>query len=233
MVDFKLIREAARAAKTGAQGDAALLELAALGDAPPDIEAQLAGVAGYAPKVDVEQLASLPLGTFGRVYADFLVANNIHQFEYSDQALARFADNPFVVRSTATHDMFHVLTGFDAGWAGEAGVYAFNLAQGSAPSGGRYILWFQRIFYAMIAPSQILRVHRNVKIGTEIGRRAKLLLAHPLEDYFGEPITSVRARLSIPAPDVSGALPSGDSLVSKYVLGKVLPPPPGSTTAAR
>jgi ubiquinone biosynthesis protein Coq4 len=45
----------------------------------------------------------------------------------------RFRDNPYALRYTTTHDLHHVLTGFDTGLAGEAGVVAFNVGQGSAP----------------------------------------------------------------------------------------------------
>lgn len=228
VVDFKLMKEAAATAKRGEFGDAALLEAASLRDPDPRLLELLRPLRGYAPAVDMSQLQALPVGTFGRVYADFIIDNGIQPLEFSDAMLERFEDNPFIVRSTATHDMLHVLTGFDAGLAGEAGVYAFSVAQETS-TGGPGILWMLRILYSLASPTQIGLVHNNAKVGLRMGANAKTVLTEPLEDYFDEPLEDVRARLDIPQPVEAGARPSRSSIVAKLVFNKVLPSPVAPT----
>ncbi|MGM3307751.1 hypothetical protein ACSQ6I_17570 [Anabaena sp. WFMT] len=64
--------------------------------------------------VDIEKLISLPHGTFGRTWADFLNQNNLQ---------------PFITgtRRKQLHDGVHVLTGYATDPIGEAEVQAFLL----------------------------------------------------------------------------------------------------------
>ena len=43
----------------------------------------------------------------------------------------------FALRYTVTHDIFHVLLGFDTSYAGEMGVFAFTIAQNYSKTIGR------------------------------------------------------------------------------------------------
>lgn len=121
-----------------------------------------------------------------------------------------------------THDLHHVLTGFDTGLAGEAGELAFNVGQGSAPV-GRAMLLVLRVFYSMIAPTQARTIWHNVGVGLALGRRAALVIASPLESWFAEPISAVRARLGIPDPTDSGVLPSRSSVVGDLLYARPKP----------
>ncbi|MFM6012947.1 MAG: Coq4 family protein, partial [Dolichospermum sp.] len=64
--------------------------------------------------VKIEQLRSLPLGTFGRKWADFLDDNNIQPFTTG-------------IRRKQLHDGVHILTGYGIDSIGEAEVQAFLL----------------------------------------------------------------------------------------------------------
>jgi ubiquinone biosynthesis protein Coq4 len=197
-------------------GDVVVLKADALSAPPAATIRKLERVRGYAPDQDLEVLRELPGGTLGREYARFLDANGIEPLVISAAVKERFRNNPYALRYTTTHDLHHVLTGFDSGLAGEAGVVAFNVGQGSAPVSGA-MLWVVRVLWAMISPSQARRIWHNIRVGLELGRRAELVIAEPIESRFAEPLERVRAELGITDPRAAGVLPSGTSIVSDLV----------------
>jgi ubiquinone biosynthesis protein Coq4 len=209
-----------RAYRGGAPlGDVVVLKLDALAAPPKGIAARLAPVRGYAPSHDLAALRALPEGTLGREYARFLDANGIEPLVISADVRERFRDNPFALRYTTTHDLHHVLTGFDTGLAGEAGNFAFSVGQGAAPGRGA-MLWATRIVYALMSPSQARRLWHNIRVGCELGRKAALVIAQPIESWFAEPLAQVRAKLGIPDPRAAGVLPSGTSILGDLLYKK-------------
>jgi ubiquinone biosynthesis protein Coq4 len=206
-----------RAWRAGAPlGDVVVLKIDALAAPPRGIESRLAAVRGYWPKHDLARLRTLPAGTLGREYARFLDANGIEPLVISESVKERFRDNPYALRYATTHDLHHVLAGFDAGLAGEAGVVGFNVGQGSLP-GGRVLLWGPRLLWSLLSPTQARRIWHNLRVGRELGSRARLVMAQPLEEWFGEPLEQVRERLGIPDPPAAGVLASGTSLISEVL----------------
>jgi ubiquinone biosynthesis protein Coq4 len=203
-----------RAYRAGAPlGDVVVLKLDALSAAPKGIAKKLEAIHEYAPAHDLALLRALPAGTLGREYACFLDANGITPLVVSSAVRERFAHEPYALRYTTTHDLHHVLAGFDTGLAGEAGVLAFNVGQGAAPV-SRAMLGIARIVYSMLSPTQARAIANNVRVGLEMGKAAELVMAAPVESWFEEPLASVRARLRIPDPREAGVLPSGRSVVA-------------------
>ena len=215
--------ETIRAYRAGAPlGDVAVLKLDALSGPPKGLEPRLEAVRGYAPEQNLAALRALPPGSLGREYARFLDANGIEPLVISPAVKQRFRDNPFVLRYTTTHDLHHVLTGFDTGLAGEMGNFAFSVGQGAAPGTGRLLGW-TRILYSILSPSQARKIWHNVRVGRELGRKAKLLIAEPLESYFAEPLGQVRARLGLPDPAAAGVLASGSSILGDALYKRKAP----------
>ncbi len=201
-------------------GDVAVLKFDAMSAPPSGINEKLADVRGYAPEQNLEKLRQLPPGTLGRVYADFLDRNGIQPLVVSPHIVERFRNNPYVLRYTMTHDLHHVLAGFDTGLAGEIGVQAFAVGQGSG-AGGHAMLWLARFLYPLVSPSQTRKVWHNIRVGLKLGQRAELLLAQPLESYFEEPLLRIRERLGIPVdPASAGVLASGRSVFAEWVYRK-------------
>jgi ubiquinone biosynthesis protein Coq4 len=196
-----------------------VLKLDALSAPPKGIASKLEAVRGYAPPHDLCALRTLPAGTLGREYARFLDANGIEPLVISDATKERFRGNPFALRYATTHDLHHVLVGFDAGLAGEAGVVGFNVGQGSSP-GGSALLWGPRLLWSLLSPTQVHRIWHNVRVGRELGSRASLMIAQPLEDWFEEPLAQVRERLGIPDPQAAGVLASGTSVIGDALYKK-------------
>ena len=213
-------------------GDVAVLKFDALSRPRTGINEKLGEVRGYAPTQDLDALRKLPEGTLGRVYADFLDQNGIRPLVVSEEIAARFRDNPYVLRYTVTHDLHHVLAGFDTGLPGEIGVHAFAVGQGSG-AGGRPLLWLARFLYPLVSPSQTRKVWHNIRIGLDLGQRARLLLAHPLESYFELPLHQVRERLGIPVdPASAGVVQSGHSVLAAWLYPR-LPATPSVGTVSQ
>jgi ubiquinone biosynthesis protein Coq4 len=219
-VNLRKMIETVRAFRSGAPlGDVAVLKLDALSGPSREVSQRLETVRGYAPEQSLTTLRELPAGTLAREYARFLDFNGLEPLAISPAVRERFRDNPYVLRYTTTHDLHHVLTGFDTGLAGEAGVIAFNVGQGSAPI-GRAMLWVVRVVYSILSPSQAREVWHNVRVGFRLGQRAELVIAQRIESFFEEPLAQVRRKLGIPEPADAGVLPSrrstlGDILYSR------------------
>ena len=202
-------------------GDVAALKFDAMSNPPSGMNERLRALRGYLPKIDLEELRQLPAGSLGREHARFLDKNGITPLVISKRIAGRFFENPWVLRYTTTHDLHHVLSGFDTGLPGEAGAFAFTVGQGSAPGGMGYI-WLVRLLYPLIAPTQARKVWNNVRVGLELGKRAKLVIAEPLESFFEEPLESVRTRLGLPRqPASAGVEASGRSFFQDWMY------PPG------
>jgi len=191
-------------------GDVAVLKIDALAEPSPAIVERLSGIRGFAPDQDLDELRRLPEGSLGRCYAAFLDAQGIEPLRISEGTKERFRDNPYPIRFIVTHDLHHLLTGFDTGLAGEVGVGGFNLGQGSA----NFPWAMFRVavaFYCVISPSNARALWHNLRLGRTLGRNAELVMAYPLEDDFGRPLAEVREKLGIPDPGVSGVRSSRPS----------------------
>lgn len=179
-------------------GDIAILKMDAVSmKSRPEHETALAALGDYSPTLDLDTLATLPEGTFGRAVADFMNRNAIQPFvfteETSDEVRRR---NTFGIRVAQTHDLIHVLTGFDTSWPGEMGVYAVQYAQ-------RWSAWSPWLalatwlVYPFLTGFQLGRLHRAWRRGVAQGRRAPFLLGERLEDKLDRPLADVRAEYGL------------------------------------
>ena len=197
MIDWKQLRRAMVMMRAGRIGDAAVLKADGLGTrATPEVEAQLGPVRGYLPAIDLDALRRLPVGSFGRAYAEFLDARGLRPLAVSPELADAVARNTFAVRYVATHDMFHPVLGFDTSHAGEAGVYAFAAQQGYLRRGD-WLVSFARVVYTLWRPWQARQIRAAIVRGRELGRRARLLLGFRFEERWQQPLDELRAELAI------------------------------------
>jgi ubiquinone biosynthesis protein COQ4 len=189
----------------GPKGDMTIYKCDAFGvRASPAVEHELEAVRGYAPRVDLDALRALPDGTLGREYVRLLDDNGYDAFEITD-AVPRdmLARNVFGLRIAVTHDMMHVLTGFDTSWAGELGVLAFSVAQDYARAQRYVALPLALLLYPLRAPWQIPALLRCLRQGWRMGKQARFVLGHRLEDWFARPVGEARQMLDIVVPERS------------------------------
>ena len=199
MTTWSLLREIWSASRDPARiGDIPALKSELAGTrAYPAIEAQLDGVRSYHPPLDMAALAALPEDTFGHAYAAFLRDNGLHPITLTgnlDPALV--ARNAFVVRYGIVHDMVHVLTGFDASWPGEVGVWAFVGAQGYSTA---FWLngWLALLIAPLRSPLRLWQAWACFRRGRALARKAPLLLTLRLEDHLSRELAAVRAELGL------------------------------------
>ncbi|MBD2690707.1 Coq4 family protein [Anabaena catenula] len=196
---LKTVYKAIQLAKNSENmGDFAILKAEALGaKVDPVVATQLQQVVGYYPPIDLELLSQYPHGTFGREYADHMKANSLKPLDISPELDDVARRNVFSLRYVVTHDIFHVLLGFDTSYAGEIGVLAFAAEQKYSKS-LKFSLWLARLYYPLLAPQQTKAIFANLQKGQYLGKKADFLLGYRWEEHWQEPINEIRRRFKLP-----------------------------------
>lgn len=181
--------------KSGKFGDFALLKSDFLGAKPsPELVIKLQPLEGYHPPINLEKLSQYPLGTLGREYAEHMKANHLKPLNISPELNDIAQRNVFALRYIITHDIFHVLLGFDTTYAGEIGVLAFA-AQQNYSNSLKISLWLAKILYPIFAPRQIKEIFVNVKQGKKLGKTTNFLLNYRFEEHWSDPIEELKNKL--------------------------------------
>ncbi len=155
---------------------------------------------------DLRDLLRLPRGTFGREYAEWMRANGFDP-DAGHPPLDPVADPDaryVCERMVQVHDLWHVLTGYNCDEDGERGLLAFSLGQ----TGSREVAaQLQNVvrdeirFAWRTGDPEWRHLLGYLWHAWRRGRRARLLVAVPLEDYLSLPLDSVRQRLEIDPVD--------------------------------
>jgi ubiquinone biosynthesis protein Coq4 len=150
-----------------------------------------------APPIVLRELSRLPKGTLGREVADFMLARGldpsaIPRKEHHDDAT-------FVqAHLYETHDIWHVVTGFDTDVAGELGVQAFYSAQldGALP---RLLLIGGLINAGLLHQNDWGRRLDAMARGWTRGKRARALFGVAWDELWTVPLADVRTELRLDA----------------------------------
>lgn len=147
-------------------------------------------------RYDLSALGLLPKGTLGEVFATTLRAKGLDPDFYPPQS----AEGVFAFlnyRMRKTHDIHHVLTGFDTDVPGEIGITAFYLSQNRTPSTLMLISAYL-LGAALRADSDVLaRSRATLAAGLRAGGAAARLLPVCWEEHWEDDIDSVRERYGI------------------------------------
>ena len=197
-IKFKQLIQARQALKTSKNlGDFAILKADAFGaKINPEIASKLQSLVGYHPPIDLKELSHYPKGSFGWEYAHHMKINHLKPFNVSPELEEIAKRNVFALRYAVTHDIFHVLLGFDTSYAGEIGVLAFAAEQNYSSS-LKISLSLATVLYPIVAPSQIKEIFANLHKGQELGKKAEFLLGFRFEDYWERPLSEVKAMLGL------------------------------------
>jgi len=150
--------------------------------------------------LDRDVLASFDEGTLGRHYGEFMVARglfheNLTLIDGDDSDMGWMRNH-----LRETHDLWHVLTGFDTDVAGELGLQSFYIAQleGPLPVLILAIGMLNTLFKEMddVGP----RMNAIVR-GWVLGTRARSLFGLRFMDWMERPIADLRAEYGI---DIEG-----------------------------
>jgi ubiquinone biosynthesis protein COQ4 len=157
-------------------------------------------------RLDLDAFRGLPAGTLGRAFAEHMDTAGL-----DPAALPRLpADDPLTFLRAhlyETHDVWHVVTGFETDVAGELGLQAFYVAQ--VPG---------KLAPALVAGGLLNAVlyqwdqrdarMRAIVRGWLLGKRAKPLFGARWAEMWSVPLTEVRARFAIDVAGVEEALPA-------------------------
>jgi len=153
-------------------------------------------------------LRTLPEGSLGRAYLDFMTTEGLTAQglvdEFQASGIQRDYGHPdmnfYGDRSRDTHDMLHVLTGLGRDALGEASVLGYTHAM----NGGLGV-----IFIAYGAALEIRKsapkgapILKSVREARRIGKAAKDLIYEDLTALLPLPLDEVRKRLNITLPKV-------------------------------
>ena len=181
----------------GEAGDAAFGEIKFYGiGLNPTLKTQLQEFVGYYPTIDLEELSQLPEGTLGYEYAQHMKQNNIQPLQISPDLKEEADRSPFALRYTVTHDIFHVLLGFDTSYAGEMGVFGFTVGQNYSKM-LKIVEIPILLLFCVIRPFQIKKIWSCDRTGKSLGKQAKNLLTYRFESNWARPIDDVRAELGL------------------------------------
>jgi ubiquinone biosynthesis protein COQ4 len=174
-------------------------------------------------------LATLPPGSFGRVYHDFLAEENLSAQGLVDLAKSAGLDqgddgsDRFYIgcRLRDMHDLFHVLSGYGRDELGEVCVLAFSHPHQGTRS------------FAVIASLGAFTLRRRWRVPGLLGavwqawrqgKAASWLAVQPLESLLTRDLRELRQALNI-APPIRYLAVTDQA----RTLGRAIPQPPGRT----
>jgi ubiquinone biosynthesis protein Coq4 len=153
-----------------------------------------------APIPPLESLLNLPQNSLGYVYAKSLQAAGLKPLDV-DPSLFSWervdSDVSYVeYRYQITHDLWHVVTGFDTSPLGELGLQAFYLAQFRLPS-ALVALVGGLVGFMVSSPDALPILMSTVEQGWQMGKTAKQLIAQKWEENWDKPVSQWQEELNI------------------------------------
>jgi ubiquinone biosynthesis protein Coq4 len=198
MTKWQAMREIIRLSRDPATyGRAVVLKTAMFArPAAPETAARLGDLSRPQAPIDLAALQGLPASTLGGAYARAMQRQRLTPLVVEPQDVGLAARNPVAVRYLVTHDLFHLVLGFDTSVAGEAGVYAFAAEQGYSPVPPAF-LSVARLVLTLLMPWQARRMWRESAKGRRLARQAKFLLAYPFEAHWHADLADVTRDLGL------------------------------------
>jgi ubiquinone biosynthesis protein Coq4 len=160
--------------------------------------------------LDLARLATLPEGTLGRAYADFMIANRLDPEDMP--TLVAFDEVRYVqAHLVETHHLWHVVTGFGTDVAGELGLQAFYLAQipGRLPSAMLAAGFLNMLVHSFEDRDRRMRA---IVRGWLLGKRSRPLFGVRWDDHLERPLDEVRRSLGLELDAVDAVLPADDTV---------------------
>jgi len=162
----------------------------------------------FPPSYDLDALAKLPSNTLGHIYAMHMKRNNLTPDFYikfrnlSEAECKEFFDSRIKYirfRISQTHDIWHVVTGFEVSSLGEAGLQGFYFGQFHS---GFSIFIYLISLIACLSARQYDSMEKSLELfyeGYVNGKRAKFMLPVKWEEHWAEDIDEVRRKYGIRA----------------------------------
>jgi ubiquinone biosynthesis protein COQ4 len=144
---------------------------------------------------DLDKLLAYPQDSLGYIYASVIKEAgfdpNLH-LGMSAKSDAKYVE----LRLSQTHDIWHIITGFDTSPIGEIGLQAVHLAQFPYPLATMLVansLMSSTLLYPEGLPSLLQAIAQ----GWQMGETASSLFAQKWEEGWDKPLTKWRSELNI------------------------------------
>ena len=164
-----------------------------------DAELEHMWQARYCPeRYDVEEMLRLPEATLGGCYARHMKKRGLRP-DFYDDVPARHKLHYLRLRIRQTHDVWHVLTGYDTDHFGEVALQGFYFGQFT---NGQSVIIGAGAMLKHALRGQFGELERCVEVfceGYANGRRASSLLAVKWEQLWAQPVEALRERYGVAA----------------------------------
>ncbi len=141
-------------------------------------------------KIDLNELNLLPEGSLGKVYSSHMLALGLNpEFYQSIDVVDGITLG--MMRLRQTHDVWHIMTGFDTSVPGELGLQAFMLAQTASPLAP--LLIGGRLFAVAVKdPLEASAIIDHVARGWLLGKNSKPIFAIDWEKNWETPLAQLQ-----------------------------------------
>jgi ubiquinone biosynthesis protein COQ4 len=147
------------------------------------------------PRHDLDRLLTYPQDSLGYIYATQMKKAgfdpNLH-IGMTAETDAKYVE----LRLSQTHDLWHIVTGFDTSPIGEIGLQAVHLAQFPYPL-ATMLLANSLMSSTLFAPAELPKLLRSIARGWEMGETARSLFAQKWEEGWEKPLAQWRFELNI------------------------------------
>ncbi len=147
------------------------------------------------PTHDLETLLTYPTDSLGYIYAAAMKEKgfdpNLHA------GMTAKTDAEYVeLRLSQTHDLWHIITGFDTSVVGEIGLQAFHLSQFPYPL-ATMLVAISLISSTLKEPETLPPLLEAIAQGFQMGKAAKALFAQKWEEGWEKPLIQWQTELNI------------------------------------
>ena len=147
------------------------------------------------PAHDLDTLLTLPPDSLGNIYAAQMKKTgfdpNLHA------GMTAKSDAEYVeLRLSQTHDLWHIITGFDTDLIDEIGLQAFHLPQFPYPL-ATMLVATSLISTTLKEPEMLPKLLDAIAQGFQMGKTAKPLFAQKWEEGWEKPLSQWQAQLNI------------------------------------
>lgn len=100
------------------------------------------------------------------------------------------------IRISQTHDLWHIVTGFDTSFIDEIGLQAFYLSQFAYPV-GTMLVGNSLMSMTLREPAQLPQLIEAIAQGLQMGKSAKSLFAQKWEEGWEKPLKQWQTELNL------------------------------------
>jgi ubiquinone biosynthesis protein COQ4 len=147
------------------------------------------------PAHDIDRLLTYPENSLGYIYARAMKTSgltpNLH-LGMTAESDAHYVE----LRLSQTHDIWHILTGFNTSGIGEIGLQAFHLPQFPYPL-ATMLIANSLIASTLFDPKELPSLLAAIGQGWQMGETARSLFAQKWEEVWDKPLTQWQTELNI------------------------------------